>query len=365
MDRAQGLISPAESSNAIAICSDCGTAHAHVPPVEIHCLQGAAVRRCLQCGQRWTTEAAPRRVTTCADCALAFIDRDGAAARCRDCNNETYGAEDAATLGVATEAEMRAALANSWRFVGSPGTSKYLGRVALELARGIEGAPLDCAVVILAEPSVRTLALPSGTLIISEGMLQALADEAELAFVLGHELAHAATGDARRPLVRLGLRAMADDRNEAESSAWARAATDLARMGHGDRCEHDADARALAGMIKAGYDPAAARGYLQRIDRRAGRGQIELNEYVLAHPPAGLRMRRLERAVVSPGAGEERLNREVFRRMAGHTALGELRPIEPFVPATAERDSAGLMWKVAWVAAGLLLVAALLLILGL
>ena len=98
--------------------------------------------------------------------------------------------------------------------------------------RGDRVALPDRDVVMLAalveSQEHRTIALPSGPLIVSTGMLRLLEDEAELAFVLGHEIAHAASGEAAVRLVRLGFRATTREREASDGLCWSDAAVDLA-----------------------------------------------------------------------------------------------------------------------------------------
>jgi predicted Zn-dependent protease len=165
--------------------------------------------------------------------------------------------------------------------------------------------------------------------LVSVGMIAALEDEAELAFMLGHELAQAATGDAARRLVRLGLQQVARERREVGRNAWAEAALDLVKLGYGRRAELDADERALRALLDQGYDAQSALRFLRRVEARSALGDVQVAEYVLAHPPPLERLRRLEclladRVDVGPG----RVNRELFRRAAGHHVLTtQLEPV--------------------------------------
>jgi predicted Zn-dependent protease len=280
---------------------------------------------------RWTVGGGScRTLRHCPGCDLPFLAESGTTDdHCEDCAAGRFEIEGS-DLAAATEAEVRSALAESWSFVGAPRTSAYLEYVAREVARGIDNAPLNARVFLFRERRLRSLALPSGVVLLSEGVLDALEDEAELAFVLAHDLAHAATSDTARPLVGLGLRALAEGSGDG-SSAWVRATLDLIRLGHGDGREHDADARAVRAMASCGYDPSSAMRYLRRVGDRCAAGDEPFAEMALAHPPAAARLQRLESQWTRPGEVAERVNREVFRRMAGQRALAEeLVPVQPF-----------------------------------
>jgi predicted Zn-dependent protease len=215
------------------------------------------------------------------------------------------------------------------------------------------------------------LALPSGLVLISTGVLRGLEDEAELAFVVAHEVAHIAAGDAARALVRFGLQNAASRPQDLGRAAWVRAAGDVVSLGHGMGRERSADLRAVEAMMRLGYDPRSALRYLDRLELKAAVGAPEMAPLLSAHPPPHDRVRRLEPSLRGRvGAGRrERVNRELFRRVAGHVRLhADLRPTAGIVDATPDPAGSGAEGRgrsgVAWGVAGLLLLAALFLVVG-
>ncbi len=301
-----------------------------LPPVETATLGGGPVARCSRCGTRSLGSGALREmIFTCASCGLPF-----GAARilprtehlCPSCRSgivpESLPDE---RRSAETETGIRAALASRWRFVTSPGLSAYLDRIARQVAGRIEGAPRDVGVVLVDDPRLRTLALPSGTLLVSLGALGFLEDEAELAFLLGHEIAHAASADAAVRVSRLGLGASGREASAAGGAGWTGAAMDLVRLGYGRRRERDADLRAIEALLALRYDPASALRWLGRLGRAVDRGAPEVAEIATAHPAAADRVRRLEKALYGRIQDDlvPRVNREVFRRAAGPSVLSD------------------------------------------
>jgi predicted Zn-dependent protease len=200
----------------------------------------------------------------------------------------------------------------------------YLDRIARQIAGCIQSAPRSPRVVLVETPEHRTLALPSGTLLVSTGLLAFLEDEAELAFILGHEIAHAASGEAAVRLVRLGFKATARESAASDGLCWNDAAVDLARLGYGRRRECDADTCALRAMLDLQYEPQSAERYLQRLHAAIARGDDAVAETEVAHPTPLDRLRRIERALrLRVGLTTEvpRVNREVFRRALTPSAL--------------------------------------------
>ena len=93
-----------------------------------------------------------------------------------------------------------------------PGLSNYVNQVGQKLAR-TSGVNLPYEFVVLNNTSPNAWALPGGKIAINSGLLAALRNEAELAAVLAHEVAHAAAGHGvqreQRGLWAQGLVALA------------------------------------------------------------------------------------------------------------------------------------------------------------
>jgi predicted Zn-dependent protease len=260
-------------------------------------------------------------VFTCEGCGVPFLAESilpHGERRCAPCGAGLVPPElPDREVAIAAENEVRAALATRWRFVTSSAAQPYLDRIARQVATRIDGAPAQPRVVLVEAAEHRTLALPSGTLLVSTGLLAFLEDEAELAFVLGHEIAHAASGEAAVRLVRLGFEATARERSATDGLCWSDAAVDLARLGYGRKRERDADQCALSTMLDLEYEPLSACRYLQRLHAAIARGDDVVSETDVAHPTPFDRLRRIERALgARVGATTEvpRVNREVFRR---------------------------------------------------
>jgi len=358
-------------------CPRCHEPEASSAPITTFLFGDLRLRRCSRCGTRHSAGAGPQQwLFTCNRCGLPFLadqrlpDDEQSCVECRE-GRRRVDLPDR-ELAAATEAEVAAALRERWDFVTSPPLASYIEGVTRRIARRIEGAPDVCNVVLVEDWSMRSLSLPSGTLLISLGVLASLEDEAELAFVLAHELAHAASREAAVRLVRQGFHAVARGGDAAGGEAWARAALDMVRLGYGRRRERDADARALEAVLALDYDPGSVLRWLDRLQRRMDQGDPQLRDYAFAHPTPSYRRREIERALfggVDTGSAG-RVNRELFRRAAGRTALASgLIPVaagEKLCGPTATIPSRSLLRsRLLWTASALLLLAALLLILTL
>ena len=314
------LVGP-HRSGAGEPCPRCGEPPPPIPARAVACLDGAAVERCPGCGLRTLAGAARRPVFACEACGHPFVaDRllargDQQCAACR--NGRRPGALPDRRALAEAEAHVAHAVASLWGILGAPALDAYLDRIARTIASRIDGAPPAPRVRLLDTGRALSLALPSGTLYLSRGLLTALADEAELAFVAGHELSHATSRDLALPLARRG------------SLGWGDFVRDLVRLGFGRRREREADARAVEAMGAVGYDVASVRRLLLRLRDRAAAGDAELADLATAHPTPEDRLRWIDRAFYGR-VPEDRIvhvNREVFRRAVARDAWGALVPV--------------------------------------
>jgi len=362
---------PVPSSPA---CPGCGRGPDRLAPVVTSLFAGTPLRRCLHCGTRFLCiDADPVVIVTCDRCGLphaAPSRRGGSGPRCADCRSGQLP-DSAADPRVAraAETEVRLAVGRRWRFVTAEGLGEYLNRIARSVAAALGASPGAVQVFVFDDRTLRSVTLPSGTVLLSVGLLSALEDEAELAFVLGHELAHVAGGDAARGLVRLGLHAVSRHRVTSGRQPWSWAAEDLIKLGHGRERESEADRRALEALLELRYDPHAALRCLERLDERVQRGDPGLRDLACSGPAP--RERRaalaseLQRQTEGPGQGK--INREPFHRAAGREILAAaLRSDGSFVAVTRSRDRrARLLRRVAiWTGLGIALLASLILAVG-
>lgn len=145
--------------------------------------------------------------------------------------------------------------------------------------------------------------MPGGKIGIYTGILPICENEAALAAVMGHEVAHALlTHGNERVTQQLGTSAMlqvADTAMESQEVAGSKRGKIMIALGLGARFglvlpysrkhEHEADRLGLELMARAGYDPAEAAA----LWRRMGAGGGGLPEFFSTHPSSDERVRRL------------------------------------------------------------------------
>lgn len=159
--------------------------------------------------------------------------------------------------------------------------------------------------VIQDDKQVNAFALPGGKVAVYTGILPVTKDEAGLATVMGHEVAHAIArhGGERVSqglLVQGGLIA-AQVAMANRDPQTVQLVTGLLGAGaavgvvlpFSRAQESEADRLGLIYMAKAGYDPRAAIGFWQRMEQAAQR-RGNPPEFLSTHPSHGTRVRQIE-----------------------------------------------------------------------
>jgi predicted Zn-dependent protease len=242
-----------------------------------------------------------------------------------------------------------ARLAKSGKILGDPSLEQYLERVAVSVVPAAVRASgaLALRVVVLSDPTLSAFAMPNGTVYVHTGLLARLENEAQLAVILGHELAHVTNRHAltlapERRATRIGVArpsaGAADSTGRHDGSlagsALAGPGLDLAVAaavnGFGRAFEREADTLALARMVQAGYDPwEAPRAFTLLL---TDHGDTSMPEPFLL----GRRAELAERIRSSEDL--------LAMRYASRDRSGLVRKTEPFLLATriAVRENAAL-----------------------
>ena len=156
-------------------------------------------------------------------------------------------------------------------------------------------------VVLDDDRQVNAFCLPGGKVAVYTGILPIAQDQAGLAVVMGHEIAHAiarhgAERMSQAELAQLGGQALAIGLGGSASSSAILAAYGLGTqvgvlLPYGRTQESEADHIGLLLMAQAGYDPRAAIGFWERMERSGDKGGPP--EFLSTHPSHGTRVEQL------------------------------------------------------------------------
>jgi Zn-dependent protease with chaperone function len=136
------------------------------------------------------------------------------------------------------------------------------------------------------------LALPDGTLVMLDGMLDVLSEEEALA-VLGHEIGHVAHRHGMGHLLKaMGLLAVAGVVLSDFSSVLATTVSVIQFRSHSRAAEREADAHARECLARVGIDPRVMVGLWMKFRaERDRRGGVEPPAWLSSHPGLEERLR--------------------------------------------------------------------------
>ena len=177
--------------------------------------------------------------------------------------------------------------------IDNEGLQNYLDRVGKRLV-GVSHKPeLDFHFTALADESVNAMALPGGYVFITKGMLEKLDSEAQLAGILGHEIAHVA---AREIGIGLLLSAATSEQTPAGVLTIADLARQILSLRYSRQDERQADIAGIGYMFEAGYNPY---GMIETMQMLENERKFRPIEFFSTHPLPENRMAYLTAKIQS------------------------------------------------------------------
>jgi predicted Zn-dependent protease len=209
--------------------------------------------------------------------------------------------QEEASLGLQTYQQV---LAQSQRVDSGPELD-MVKRVASQLATatGKAGADFDWQVSLIRSSQINAFCLPGGKIVVYTGILPITQNEAALAAVLGHEMAHATSRHGSQRVleqnlaqtamtgVAISLSDMDYDKQRAVMGALGAGAQFGVLMPFSRKHESEADEIGLLYMARAGYDPRESVRFWQRMEDA---GTAQPPEFLSDHPSHGTRIQQLE-----------------------------------------------------------------------
>lgn len=182
-----------------------------------------------------------------------------------------------------------------------PQMNDTVQRIGKRIAAVTGFSGYDWEFVVIEDPEPNAFALPGGKVAVHTGMFQVAENDAQLAAVIGHEIAHAtARHSAERMSQQMALQygldaAGATSEYAAENiELLVQTATLGVILPFSREQEAEADEIGLIYMARAGYDPRAAVDLWRNMQAYGGPG---VPEFLSTHPSTGNRIAELEAAM--------------------------------------------------------------------
>ncbi|MFN3323235.1 MAG: M48 family metalloprotease [Bryobacteraceae bacterium] len=200
--------------------------------------------------------------------------------------------------------EAAAQIEQEVRVVNHPELNEYIRRIGTKLAaqQGADEYPYSFKVVD--DKNINAFALPGGPTYVNTGLIIAADNEAQLAGVMAHEIAHVALRHgtnqvSRANLIQLpALLGASLAGNQSITGMLAQLGIGLGAnsllMKYSRNAERDADLLGARLMSAAGYNPIEAARFFEKLEAQGGSRGLE---FLSSHPNPGNRSRMIQEEI--------------------------------------------------------------------
>jgi predicted Zn-dependent protease len=157
------------------------------------------------------------------------------------------------------------------KMVNDPVVTEYINRIGQNLVRNSD-AQVPFTIKVIDSDVVNAMALPGGFFYVNSGLILAADEEAEVAGVMAHEIAHVAACHAAREMSRANLMQMATIPLIFVGGGIGYAGYEAAGIGgmlgilkFSRGFESEADYLGIEYMYRAGYDPSAFVSFFEKV----------------------------------------------------------------------------------------------------
>jgi predicted Zn-dependent protease len=177
------------------------------------------------------------------------------------------------------------------KIVDDPIIAEYVNRIGQNLVRNSD-AKVPFTIKVLDSEEVNAFALPGGFFFVNTGLILKAESEAELAGVMGHEIAHVAARHGTRQATRGNIAQIATIPLMIFTGGWtgyaiyqgASLAIPMSFLVFSRSFEREADYLGLQYMYKAGYDPTAFVDFFEKIETLEKKKPGSISKVFSTHP---------------------------------------------------------------------------------
>lgn len=223
----------------------------------------------------------------------------------------------ALSISYAAEREIgRAAaaqVASTFGICKDAAVTEYVRLVGNAVAAYCDRPATEFSFAVLDTDDVNAYAAPGGYIFITKGALKACKNEAELAGVLGHEIAHVTERHYVKSVQKLLLtKAIAEITIDALSKDFKffnnlaeNIAVNIVTKGLGRKDEFEADEKGTEFIARVGYNGNGVRDFLQTLSDMTKDKANKKRSMFATHPPLDKRVERVDKQVKKKGWDDE------------------------------------------------------------
>ena len=240
-----------------------------------------------------------------------------------------YSLEKEIAMGKEYAAQVEASV----KLVQDPVVTEYVNRIGQNLVRNSD-ARVPFTIKVVDSDEINAFALPGGFFYVNSGLILAADDEAELAGVMAHEIAHVAARHATRQMTRAQFANIASIPLIFVGGGLGYAIRSAAGIGlpltfltFSRGFEAEADYLGLEYMYMSGYDPQAFISFFEKIQAKEKKKPGTLAKAFATHPqtPDRITKSQEEIAKVLPARDQYIINTSEFDDVKSRLALIENR----------------------------------------
>jgi predicted Zn-dependent protease len=216
------------------------------------------------------------------------------------------------------------------KLVSDPVITEYVNRIGQNLVRNSD-SKVPFTIKVIDTNEINAFALPGGFFYVNSGLVLAADNEAELAGVMAHEIAHVAACHVAREQTRSNIVSLASIPLVFVPGGWAVYEATQVAMGIGvpltfmkfsRNFETEADFLGMEYMYKTGYDPQSFISFFEKVEAQEKKKPGTLAKAFSSHPmtPDRVAAAQKEMATVLPPRDEYVLNTSEFDQVKSRLA---------------------------------------------
>jgi len=184
------------------------------------------------------------------------------------------------------------------------GLQDYVKSIGRRLAAAPSAGDYPYEFTLINDPSINAFALPGGPIFVHSGLIRAAENEAQVAGVLAHEIAHVAlrhgTNQASKasilqiPAAAAGILLSDGSATSQIAQIGAGLGLNLVMLKYSRGAETQADALGAKILHEAGYNPIEMARFFETLEKESGGGGPQ---FLASHPNPGNRVKAVEAEV--------------------------------------------------------------------